>query len=69
MALEAVNANDSVLRDYNLKMKVNNGECKAEAVMKTFIYYVLFNIYKKLVGILGEKQFKQYVELVCGLKP
>lgn len=55
MALEAVNANDSVLRDYNLKMKVNNGECKAEAVMKTFIYYVLFNVYKKLVGILGEK--------------
>ncbi|XP_021935929.1 receptor-type guanylate cyclase gcy-4-like isoform X2 [Zootermopsis nevadensis] len=53
MALEAVNANDSVLRDYNLKMKVNNGECKAEAVMKTFIYYVLFNVYKKLVGILG----------------
>ncbi|XP_069698476.1 uncharacterized protein [Periplaneta americana] len=53
MALESVNANDSVLRDYNLKMKVNNGECKAEAVMKTFIYYVLFNVYKKLVGILG----------------
>lgn len=53
MALDAVNANDSVLRDYNLKMKVNNGECRAEAVMTTFIYYVLFNVYKKLVGILG----------------
>jgi len=58
MALEAVNANDSVLRDYNLKLKVNNGECRAEAVMTTFIYYVLFNIYKKLVGILGEKQLQ-----------
>jgi hypothetical protein len=23
--------------------------------MTTFIYYVLFNMYKKLVGILGEK--------------
>jgi hypothetical protein len=55
MALEAVNANDSVLRDYNLKLKVNDGECRAETVMTTFIYYVLFNIYKKLVGILGEK--------------
>ncbi|PNF24218.1 hypothetical protein B7P43_G15826 [Cryptotermes secundus] len=53
MALEAVNANDTILRDYNLKMKVNNGECKAEAVMNTFIYYVLFSVYKKLVGILG----------------
>jgi hypothetical protein len=55
MALDAINANDSVLRDYNLKMKVNNGECKSEAVMNAFIYYVLFNVYKKLVGILGEK--------------
>jgi hypothetical protein len=23
--------------------------------MNAFIYYVLFNVYKKLVGILGEK--------------
>ena len=66
MALEAVNANDSVLRDYNLKMKVNNGECRAEAVMTTFIYYVLFNIYKKLVGILGEKQLQSSVESLNG---
>jgi hypothetical protein len=61
MALEAVNANDTVLRDYNLKMKVNNGECKAEAVMNTFIYYVLFSVYKKLVGILGEKRISNNI--------
>jgi hypothetical protein len=66
MAVEAVNANDSVLRDYSLKLKVNNGECRAEAVMTTFIYYVLFNVYKKLVGILGEKQLKSHVEPLYG---
>jgi hypothetical protein len=65
MALEAVNANDTVLRDYNLKMKVNNGECKAEAVMNTFIYYVLFSVYKKLVGILGEKHVSNNIWSQC----
>jgi hypothetical protein len=66
MAIDAVNANDSVLRDYNLKLKVNDGECRAEAVMKTFIYYVLFNIYKRLVGILGKKQLQSCVEPLYG---
>lgn len=65
MALEAVNANDTVLRDYNLKMKVNNGECKAEAVMNTFIYYVLFSVYKKLVGILGEEHISNNIWSHC----
>jgi hypothetical protein len=34
--------------------------------MTTFIYYVLFNIYKKLVGILGEKWLLSSVEPLNG---
>jgi hypothetical protein len=46
-------------------MKVNNGECRAEAVMNTFIYYVLFSVYKKLVGILGEKNVSNNTWIQC----
>nr|CAD7258606.1 unnamed protein product [Timema shepardi] len=53
LALDAINLNKTILRDYNLKLKVDNGECKADIVMKTFIDYILFNIYNKLVGVLG----------------
>ncbi|XP_067007078.2 uncharacterized protein [Anabrus simplex] len=53
MALEAVNTNDSVLRDYRLELKVDNGQCEADVVMKTFIDYITYNLYQKLVGILG----------------
>nr|CAD7426195.1 unnamed protein product [Timema monikensis] len=53
LALDAINLNKTILRDYNLKLKVENGECKADIVMKTFIDYILFNIYNKLIGVLG----------------
>nr|CAD7396592.1 unnamed protein product [Timema poppensis] len=53
LALDAINLNKTILRDYNLKLKVDNGECKADIVMKTFIDYILFNIYNKLVGVLA----------------
>jgi hypothetical protein len=29
--------------------------------MNTFIYYVLFSVYKKLVGILGEKHISNNI--------
>lgn len=55
MALEAINRNASILRDYKLKLLANNGQCAADIVMKTFIEYVLNGRYKTLAGILGEE--------------
>lgn len=53
MAQEAVNRNNSVLRDYKLSLLVNDGQCQADVVMKIFINYILLQYYGKLVGILG----------------
>ncbi|PSN54801.1 hypothetical protein C0J52_02008 [Blattella germanica] len=64
MAVDAVNSNDTVLRDYNLKLQVNNGECKTENVMSTFIQYILFNIhvYLQLLKRLGWEQVAALTE-------
>ena len=53
MAKNAINHNKTILRDYNLKMLVNDGQCKSDLVMKSFIDYILHNFYSKLIGILG----------------
>ena len=56
MAVDAVNSNETILRDYNLRLAIDNGECKTETVMSTFIQYILFNKYRKMVGILGKQR-------------
>ncbi|XP_063228981.1 atrial natriuretic peptide receptor 2-like [Bacillus rossius redtenbacheri] len=53
MALTAVNKNDTILRDYQLVLNVDNGQCKSDVVMKTFIEYIIFDMYNELAGILG----------------
>ncbi|XP_016841856.1 uncharacterized protein LOC100115038 [Nasonia vitripennis] len=53
MAKTAINRNNTVLRDYNLKMLINDGQCKSDFVMKSFIDYILHNFYRKLIGVLG----------------
>ncbi|XP_012274072.1 uncharacterized protein LOC105696282 isoform X2 [Orussus abietinus] len=53
MAKEAINVNNSVLRDYNLTLLASDGQCKSDMVMKSFIDYIVHNYYEKLVGVLG----------------
>lgn len=53
MAKEAINDNNTVLRDYNLELLAHDGQCKSDMVMKSFIDYIVHNYYEKLVGILG----------------
>lgn len=53
MARDAINKNNSLLRDYKLQLLVANGECKADMVMKAFIDYIVENYYSNLVGVLG----------------
>lgn len=53
MAKEVININNTLLRDYNLTLLANDGQCKSDMVMKSFIDYIVHNHYKKLVGVLG----------------
>lgn len=53
MAKEAINDNNTLLRDYNLTLLANDGQCKSDMVMKSFIDYLIHNYYQKLVGVLG----------------
>lgn len=53
-AQEAVNLNDSVLRDYRLEVQVDDGRCEADFVLKAFIDQIFQQRYNQLVGILGK---------------
>ncbi|XP_073988410.1 uncharacterized protein isoform X2 [Rhodnius prolixus] len=52
MAVNAVNKY-SVIKNYSLAMKLDNGQCKADVVMKTFVEYMLFGEHHSLAGVLG----------------
>ena len=54
MAFQAVNSNSSILRDYDLRLKSNDGQCSTDMVMRSFINYVRMPDYKQMAGILGE---------------
>ena len=53
MAVIAVNANSSLLSNYNLKLIVANGKCSADIVLKSFIEYLRNERFNRMVGILG----------------
>lgn len=53
MAKEAINNNNTVLRDFNIAILASDGQCKSDMVMKAFIEYVAHDYYEKLVGVLG----------------
>ncbi|KAG8222593.1 hypothetical protein J437_LFUL002585 [Ladona fulva] len=53
MATEAINNNDTVLRDYSLKLHVYDDQCKSDMVMKSFIEYIRLDDFNRFVGILG----------------
>ena len=53
MAVDAINRNGTLLRDYDLKLLVADGQCSADMVMKSFIDYLRFKQFNRMVGILG----------------
>ena len=54
LAQKHVNANSSVLANYDLDLNINDGQCTADVVMKRFIEIITNRDYKSFVGILGE---------------
>ncbi|GAB6030439.1 hypothetical protein CHUAL_007310 [Chamberlinius hualienensis] len=53
MAVEAINNNNSVLKDFDLNLLVENGQCSVDHVMKAFVKYVSMKQFSRLIGILG----------------
>lgn len=51
MARDSINVNKTILRDYTLNLLANDGQCKSDMVMKSFIDYIVH--YEKLIGVLG----------------
>ncbi|KAM7353626.1 uncharacterized protein ACRADG_005612 isoform 2-T3 [Cochliomyia hominivorax] len=62
-AVQAVNRNNTILKNYNLNVIENDGECKADVVMKSFIH--LFNV-PKLLGVVGPA-CSETVEPIAGI--
>jgi hypothetical protein len=54
MAINAVNNDPTVLRDFTLSLTALDGQCKADAVMQSFIDYIRMTNYDNMIGILGK---------------
>ncbi|XP_039299977.1 uncharacterized protein LOC111045716 isoform X1 [Nilaparvata lugens] len=53
MAVDAVNANSSVLSGYKLTLLPKDGKCRSDAVIKSFVEFIKADRFPKLAGILG----------------
>lgn len=53
MAKQAINLDNTILRDYDITLLASDGQCKSDMVMKSFIDYIVHNYYQKLIGVLG----------------
>ena len=54
MAVLAVNENPNILKNYEIKLKVANGQCSPDIVLKSFIDYIRLTHFNRMVGILGK---------------
>ncbi|KAL3282262.1 hypothetical protein HHI36_005453 [Cryptolaemus montrouzieri] len=53
MAETAINANNSILKDYKLEVLMSDGQCRSDLVMKMFIDYVVNKQFQSMIGVLG----------------
>ncbi|KAK8784170.1 hypothetical protein V5799_009462 [Amblyomma americanum] len=53
MAMDTINRNQDILKDFRLTILEEDGQCAQDVVMKRYINYVTSNTYKSLIGILG----------------
>ena len=65
MAIDAINRNTSVLRQYQMDLLVSDGQCSADMVMKTFINYLRMPIFPQMAGVLGELDESKWQETLC----
>ncbi|KAH6944375.1 hypothetical protein HPB50_002815 [Hyalomma asiaticum] len=53
MAVDSINRNENILKDFKLEVLEGDGQCAQDVVMKRYINYVTNSTYKSLIGILG----------------
>nr|XP_054917777.1 uncharacterized protein LOC126545795 isoform X3 [Dermacentor andersoni] len=53
MAMDSINRNENILKDFKLVILEEDGQCAQDVVMKRYINYVTNSTYKSLIGILG----------------
>ncbi|XP_076285290.1 uncharacterized protein LOC143211458 [Lasioglossum baleicum] len=53
MAKRAINNNSTVLSNYNMSVIANDGQCKSDMVLKSFIDFMINKNYQRMVGVLG----------------
>lgn len=59
MAVEYINADPSILEDYEITMLIRDTQCKADIVMKQFMHFIV-NETHPIAGIVG-KYFKPHL--------
>ena len=52
-----MNVNNSILSGYELNLLVSDGQCRTDAVMKSFIDYIRTSTFDTMAGILGMHHF------------
>jgi len=62
MAVEYINRDSSILGDYELKLLVEDTECKVDIAMKHFLHYAVDGEHP-VAGILG----KYFIFLLSGV--
>ena len=53
MAIDAVNKNETILKDYEMKLLALDGQCSGDMVLKAYIDYIRLPHFNRMVGILG----------------
>uniref|UniRef100_A0A182PFP9 receptor protein-tyrosine kinase n=1 Tax=Anopheles epiroticus TaxID=199890 RepID=A0A182PFP9_9DIPT len=64
LAQQHINANSSILPNYDLTVQQSNGQCRADTVMKSFISYYIQQT--RMIGILGPA-CSETVEPIAGV--
>ncbi|XP_052896326.1 uncharacterized protein LOC128303424 [Anopheles moucheti] len=64
MAQEDINQNGTILANYRLTVQQNDGQCRADTVMKSFISYYMRQ--RRMIGILGPA-CSETVEPIAGV--
>ena len=62
MAIEAINKNRTLLQQYKMELLVEDGQCSADMVMRTFIKYLHVPYFPQMAGILGKPNEQPFEE-------
>ena len=60
MAVADINNNNNILPGYKLRLDIQDGQCKADVVMKKFIDFVKTgdqHRFRRTVGVLGQNLY------------